>query len=463
VRALLSFLPAGTAQFTLTAEPDLRILGFNAAVALIAGLLFGLAPALQSMRLNLWSTLKDVATAAGGTGGTARLRKALVSAQVAFSFLLLVGAGLFVKTLENLKHTDTGFRGLENLISFQTDPALSGYSLARLDAFYNRALEEIRATPGVQSAAFAAVPLLSNDEWDSTMSVEGHRSKDGEDIQAFMNAISPDYWKTMGIPLVAGRDFDRRDEGPKFTAAIVNRKFATHFFGNASPIGRHVGFGGGPKTKLDIEIVGVVEDALYEGPRDGVHRQAFVPFLESDFPASASFYVRTTMDSSVMSAELRRKIAALDPEMPVYQMRTLENQLDETLGTERLIATLSAAFGALATLLAALGLYGVMAFAVARRTREIGLRMALGAQRGVVVWLVMREALTLVAIGLAIGIPSAYGLSRLIASQLYSVKPTDLGAVAAALAILSLVAAVAGFLPARRASAIDPIRALRHE
>jgi predicted permease len=463
VRALLSFLPTGTAQFTLTAEPDLRILAFNAAVALVAGLLFGLAPAVQSMRLNLWSTLKDVATASGGTGGTARLRKALVAAQVAFSFLLLVGAGLFVKTLENLKHTDTGFRGLNNLISFQTDPALSGYSLARLDAFYNRALEEIRATPGVQSAAFAVVPLLSNDEWDSSMSVEGHRAKDGEDIQAFMNAISPDYWKTMGIPLVAGRDFDRRDEGRKFTAAIVNRKFATHFFGNASPIGRHLGFGGGPKTKLEIEIVGVVEDTLYEGPRDGVHRQVFVPFMESDFPASVSFYVRTTMDSSVMSAELRRKIAGLDPNMPVYQMRTLENQLDETLGTERLIATLSAAFGALATLLAALGLYGVMAFAVARRTREIGLRMALGAQRGVVVWMVMREALTLVAIGLAIGVPAAYGLSRLVASQLYSVKPTDLGAAATALAILSLVAAAAGLLPARRASAIDPIRALRYE
>jgi predicted permease len=463
VRGLLSFLPTGTAQFRLTAEPDLRILAFNAAVALIAGLLFGLAPALQSMRLNLWGTLKDVAMAAGGAGGTARLRKALVAAQVAFSFLLLVGAGLFAKTLENLKHTHTGFRGLDNLISFQADPALSGYSLARLDAFYMRALDGIRAIPGVQSAAFAVVPLLSNDEWDSTMSVEGHLSKDGEDKQAFMNAISPGYWRTMGIPLIAGRDFDRRDEGNKFTAAVVNRKFATHFFGDASPIGRHVGFGDGPKSKLDIEIVGVVEDTLYEGPRDGVHRQVFVPFLESDFPASASFYVRTTVDSNAMSAELRRKIAALDPAMPVYQMRTLENQLDETLGTERLIAMLSAAFGALATLLAALGLYGVMAFAVARRTREIGLRMALGAQRGVVVWMVMREALTLVAIGLAIGIPAAYALSQLIASQLYSVKPSDQGAAAAALVILSLVAAAAGFLPARRASAIDPIRALRYE
>ena len=267
----------------------------------------------------------------------------------------------------------------------------------------------------------------------------------------------------MGIPLLTGRDFDNRDAGKKTTVAIVNRKFATHFFGDASPIGRHIGYGNNPKTKLDIEIVGVAQDTLYEGPRDGVHRQVFIPFLQGDFPASASFYVRTTMDSSAMSAELRRKIAALDPAMPVYQMRTLESQLDETLGTERLIATLSAAFGILATLLAALGLYGVMAFAVARRTREIGLRMALGAQRGAVVWMVMREALTLVAIGLAIGMPAAYALSQLVASQLYSVKPTDLGAPALALAILSLVAAAAGFLPARRASTIDPIKALRYE
>jgi predicted permease len=464
VRALLSFLPQGDGSpLALTATPDMRILGFNAGVALLAGVLFGLAPALQSMRLDLWTTLKDVATAAGGSGGTARLRKGLVAAQVAFSFLLLAGAGLFVKTLANLKNAHTGFREMNNLISFQTDPALSGYTLERLNAFYRRALDEIRGLPGVQTAAFAVVPLLDQGEWDSTMSVEGHRGKDGEDLQAFMNAVSPGYWKTMGVPLLAGRDFDERDVGQKMTVAIVNRKFATHFFGNGSPIGRHIGFGNGPQTKLDIEIVGLVEDTLYEGPREGVHRQVFAPFLQSDFPAPAVFYVRTTMDSNAMSAELRRKIASLDPAMPIYQMRTLENQLDETLGTERLIATLSAAFGALATLLAALGLYGVMAFAVARRTREIGLRMALGAQRGRVVWMVMREAMGLVAIGLAIGIPAAYGLSRLVASQLYSVQPADLGAAVAALVILSVVAAAAGFLPARRASAIDPIRALRYE
>jgi predicted permease len=463
VRALLSFLPSGGSPLVLTARPDPRILAFNAAVALIAGLLFGLAPALQSMRLDLWTTLKDTAAAAGGTGGAATLRKALVTAQVAFSFLLLIGAGLFVKTLINLKSARTGFRGIDNLVTFQADPALNGYTQARLQAFYTRALEQIRALPGVQSAAYAVVPLLGGGEWDSTLSVEGHKAKDGEDMQAYMNSVSPGYWKTMGIPLLEGRDFDSRDAGGKITVAIVNRKFAEHFFGNNTPIGRHVGFGDGPKSKREIEIVGVAENTLYQGPRDGVERQAFIPFLQTDFPASTSFYVRTTMDSNAIFAQLRRTIAGIDPAMPVYQMRTLENQLDETLGTERLIATLSAAFGALATLLAALGLYGVMAFAVARRTKEIGLRMALGAQRGQVVWMVMREALLLLGIGLAIGVPAAFALSRLVASQLFSVSPADIGTALLALVILSLVAVGAGFLPARRASAIDPIRALRYE
>lgn len=463
VRALLSFLPRGDSPLILTAQPDTRILAFNVAVALIAGLLFGLAPALQSMRLDLWTTLKDTAAAAGGTGGSAMLRKALVTAQVAFSFLLLIGAGLFVKTLINLKSANTGFRGIDNLITFQVDPALNGYNQARLRAFYTRALDQIRALPGVQSAAYAIVPLLGGGEWDSTMGVEGHQAKDGEDMQAFMNSVSPGYWKTMGIPLLEGRDFDSRDAGDKITVAIVNRKFAEHFFGSNTPIGRHVGFGDGPKSKREIEIVGVAENTLYEGPRDGIHRQAFVPFLQTGFPAATSFYVRTTMDSNAMFAQLRRTMSGLDAAMPIYQMRTLENQLDETLGTERLIATLSAAFGALATLLAALGLYGVMAFAVARRTREIGLRMALGAQRGQVVWMVMREALLLLGIGLAIGAPAAFALSRLVTSQLFSVSPADGGTAVLALAVLSLVAAGAGFLPARRASAIDPIRALRYE
>ena len=464
IRGLLSFLPAGDMPLMLRAEPDHRILAFNAALAVLTALLFGLAPALQAMRLDLWGTLKDVVGAITGGSGSVTLRKTLVTAQVALSFLLLAGAGLFVETLSNLKHMNSGFRDLDNLITFQMDPALSGYSVERLQAFYQQLKENLRGLPGARSAGYAAVPLLDGSEWDSTMSAEGHRSKDGEDMQAFMNAVSPEYFQTMGVPILEGRDFNRQDEGiGRFKAAIVNQKFAKHFFGDRSPIGRHVGFGDGPKTKLDIEIVGMVEDSLYEGPREGVHRQVFVPFAEGDFPASAAFYVRTQVDSATMFRAVRQKVRELDAAMPVYELRTLENKLDETLGTERLIATLSAAFGVLATLLAAIGLYGVMAFVVARRTKEIGLRMALGAPRGTVVWMVLQETLVLLGIGLAAGVPSAYLLSRYVSSQLFGVKATDLGTVLASLAILAAVAAAAGFLPARRASTIDPIRALRYE
>ena len=463
IRGLLHFLPGDTSTLMLRAEPDLRILAFNGALALLTGVLFGLAPALQSLKVDLWNTLKDVVGAVSGGGGSVKLRKTLVTAQVAFSFLLLVGSGLFVRTLANLKQTNAGFQAIDNLVTFQVDPALNGYSLPRLQAFYRQLLENVRATPGVKSAGFAMVPVLSGGEWDSTMSVEGHKNQDNEDNQAFMNGLSSDYWKTMGVPLVAGRDFNDRDAGKKITVAIVNRKFATHFFGDKSPLGRHVGFGDGPKTKLDIEIVGVTEDSLYEGPREGVHRQVFVPFAQSDFPAGVAFYVRTSMDSKSMFTALRRKVQELDGGMPVYDMKTLERQLDETLSTERLIAVLSAAFGLLATVLAALGLYGVMAFMVARRTKEIGLRMALGAPQAQVVWMVMRETLVLVAAGLAIGIPAALAVSKYVSTQLFGVKATDIASAVAALVILALVAAGAGFLPARRASTIDPIQALRYE
>jgi len=475
IRALLHFLPQGDSLFLLNPDPDGRILAFNAALAILTGLLFGLAPAVQSLRLDLWNALKDVVGAVSGTGGNVRFRKVLVTAQVAFSFLLLAGAGLFARTLFNLKVTEQGFHEIDRLITFQIDPALSGYSMPRMETLYRQLLENIRATPGVKSAAYNLVPVLSGDEWDSTMSVEGHQIKDGEDMQAFMNGVSADYWKTMGIPLVAGRDFNAGDgggpcadcdgmtraaEGRK--VAIVNQKFAEHFFPRQSALGRHIAFGEKPK-KLDIEIIGVSANTLYEGPREGVHRQVFLPFIHVDYPAGVTFYIRTAMDPVSMYAVLRRQVQALDPAMPVYLMKTLGQQLDDTLSTERLIAMLSAAFGVLATVLAAIGLYGVMAFVVARRTKEIGLRMALGAPQGKVVWMVLRETLFLVAAGLAIGIPAALLLSKYVSTQLYGVKSTDLGAAAAALVILSIVAAGAGFLPARRASEIDPIQALRYE
>src|SRR5271170_2817268 len=289
-RGLLALVPTEGNPLLISAKPDLRILGFTLALTFLTGLVFGLVPALRASRPDLWTTLKDAVGSIAGSGGSLFLRKGLVTAQVALSFLLLFGAGLFVRSLDNLKSVDTGFRDIDNLVTFQLSPALNGYDSPRTVHFYAELLDRIRATPGVQSAAFAAVALLHGDEWDSSTSVEGHTAKDGEDVQAFMNALSPGYFDTMGVRLLAGRDFDRRDMRNEAHVAIVNQEFARHFFGNQSAIGRHLGQGGGPKTKLDKEIIGVVSDSLYEGPREGVHRQVFVPNWGN---GGAAFYVRT--------------------------------------------------------------------------------------------------------------------------------------------------------------------------
>ena len=462
IRGLLAFLPQGDAASTLSATLDARILLFNATLAILTGIVFGLAPAAQCLGVDLWNTLKGTSRGSGGAGASMGMRKALVIGQVVFSFLLLAGAGLFTRTLTNLKNTNSGFRDPDRLITFQIDPALSGYDLPRIDNLYRQLIANIRAMPGVSAAAYNVVPVMSGDEWDSGMSVEGHTRRDGEDMQAFMNAVSTDYWKTMGIRLLAGRDFREGDGGKAGKVAIVNQSFAEHFFGAGSPIGRHIAFGGNPK-KLDIEIVGETQDTLYEGPREGVHRQVFLPFLQMDYPASVTFYVRTAMPADAMFTTLRGKVRELDAAMPVYQMKTLEHQVDQRLSTERLIAILSASFGILAAMLAAIGLYGIVAFSVARRTNEIGLRMALGASRGQVVWMVLRESLILLGAGLLIGVPTALLLSSYVSTQLFGVKPADLTATVSAAALLGLVAALAGFLPAKRASQIDAAQSLRWE
>ncbi len=459
-RGLLALIPAESNPLQLQPDPDGRILLFTLALTCLTSLIFGLVPAMRASRPDLWTTLKNAAGAVAGRGGSLVLRKGLVAAQVALSFLLLFGAGLFVKSLQNLKGTDTGFRDMDNLITFQVSPAMKGYDAPRTVQFYQELLENLRATPGIRSAGLALVPLLHGYEWDNTTQVEGHRARDGENMQGFVNAISPGYFQTMGVSLIEGRDFDRRDAREEWQVAIVNEEFARHFFGNRSALGRHIGFGMGPETKLSMEIVGVVANSLYEGPRQGVRRQVFVPFWGN---FGTAFYVRAGLGSSEMYRAVRNEMKKLDASMPVCEMKTLAAQLDETLLTERLIALLSAGFGLLATLLATIGLYGVMAFVVAQRTKEMGLRMALGAQRVSVIWLVMREVLVLLVIGLAVGVPSAIGLGRLVGSQLYGIKGSDPWIAAASVALLIVVAAAAGMIPARRASRIDPMWALRYE
>ena len=458
-QGLLAFVPSDGQPIMIHAVPDTRILAFTLGLTFVTGVVFGLVPALRASRPDPWTTLKDTVGAIAGSGGSLFLRKGLVAAQVALSFLLLFGAGLFVRSLQNLKTADTGV-SLDNLVTFQLSPALSGYETPRAMVFFEQLLDNLRALPGVKSASLAAVPILSGDEWDNSMSVEGHQAKDGENMQAFMNALSTGYFTTMGIPMLEGRDFNRTDAHDDATTAIVNRRFAEHFFPGTSAIGKHIGNGTGPKAKLNIEIVGVVANALYEGPREGIRRQVYLPNWGK---GGVTYYVRTTESSSAAFGAIRSQVRKLDASMPVYQMKTLEGQLDETLRSDRLIALLAAGFGLLATVLASVGLYGVMAFVVARRRKELGIRLALGADPGGVIWLVMREVLLLLAIGLAIGIPSAMALGSFVASQLYGIQARDPFTATATLMLLTLVSAAAGLIPAHRASRIDPILALRYE
>jgi predicted permease len=458
-RGLLALVPSEGQPLLVSPNPDGRILAFTMILTFATGIIFGLLPALRASRPDPWTTLKDTVGSIAGTGGSLFLRKGLVTAQVALSFLLLFGAGLFVRSLQNLKGTETGV-ALDNLVTFQLSPALSGYSEARAVQFNRDLLERLRTAPGVKSAAMAAVPILSGNEWDSSTAVEGHTYADGEDQQAFMNALSPGYFETMHIPILEGRDFRQSDVAERPTVAIVNRRFAEHFFPGKSAIGKRLGRGGGNNAKLTIEIIGVVADSLYEGPREGVRRQVFIPNWGRN---SAAFYVRTSTGSSSAFNVIRNEVKQLDASMPVYEMKTLEAQLDETLLTDRLIALLSAGFGLLATLLASIGLYGVMAFVVARRRKELGIRLALGAQASLVIWLVMREVLLLLAIGLAVGVPAGMALGRYVAAQLYGIQPNDPWMAGSTVLLLALVSAAAGLIPAHRASRIDPIMALRCE
>jgi predicted permease len=460
-RALLAFLPSMMSPVTVSTVPDWRILTFNLMVSLATGIVFGLVPALQSTRPHLAGTLKDQVGSIAG-GASVGLRKALVAAQVMLSLLLLIGAGLFIRSLRNLRDLDPGFH-TANLIGFAVNPPLNGYKPERSLDFYRQLRENLDAIPGVESASLAIMPVLTGDEWDNSMSVEGFQHKPNETPDAHMQFISPDYFKTMNIQLIAGRDFRMSDGRGAPKVCIVNERFARRFFKNGLAVGKHIGMDGNPGAKLDIEIIGVARDTKYESMRDEIPIEVYQPYQQVDFVLGMYAYVRTARQPEQAFANVRQVVNNFDPNLPVFQMKTIEAQMEESLITERLVATLSTGFGILATLLAAIGLYGVMAYMVAQRTREIGVRMALGAASGDVVWLVMKEVLLLAGIGIAIGLPAAWGLTRMVKSQLYGIQPNDAMTIIAATLGIALVALVAGYVPARRATLVDPMRALRWE
>ena len=460
-KILLGSMPAGANPLVISSTPDLRILAFTAAISTVCGVIFGLIPALQITRTDIAPTLKDQAGSIV-SGGSINLRKALIAAQVMLSVVLLIAAGLFIRSLKTLKDLDPGFR-TENVLAFSLDPTRSGYTAERTLAFYRQLKDQLDQTPGIQSSSLAVMRVLDESEWDSWVTVEGYQAAAGEWVDPHMNFLAPSYFDTFGVPLLEGRDFRYTDGKDTGKVAIVNEKFAKRYFQGKSPIGRHLGMGGDPGTKTDIEIIGMVRDTKYENMRAEMPLGVFRPYQQMDFAMGMTAYIRTANAPEQMFSTIRQLLNRMDPNLPVYSMRTLQEQMQNSLSTERLVASLTSAFGLVASILAGIGIYGVIGYSVSRRTREIGIRTALGAQRLDVAWLVMREALLIVCLGLLAGLPAAYALSRLARTQLYGISPGDPASTLAAAGSILLIAIIAVYVPAARATRVDPMRALRWE
>jgi len=458
---LIQTLPFERAALSLSPDPDIRVVLFAMSLACVTTLVFGLAPALQATRPAVTLALKEEAAAAAGGRRHARFRKGLVVVQVALSVLLVAGAGLFARSLYNLRTLNPGFV-TEHLLQFSIDPALSGYDRERTVALFDALRAELRGIPGVVSAAAAVVPAMTESMWSSTVRVQGYQAKEGEDLNPAVNGVAPGYFATMGMPLVAGRDFRASDVMGAPQVAVVNEKMAKYFWGNDNPIGKRFGWARDDGT-FPIEVVGVVRDSRFTTLRDDVPRFVYTPYAQQELLDAMTFYVRVHPSAGGVASAVRQAVRRLDPNLPVFDIKTMEAQVDESLFLERLVAALSMLFGALATILAAVGLYGVMSYTVSRRTREIGIRMALGAARGSVLWLVLREVAVMAAAGVFVGLPVAVAASRFVQSQLYGLTPTDPLTLGLSAVVLTAVAMLAGYVPARRATQVDPMLALRYE
>jgi predicted permease len=459
---LLRLLPDDATGGWLAASLDWRTLGFCTALAVSTGILFGLAPAIGSTRLDLAPALKEQSGNAAAGGAQAWLRKLFIMAQVALSLMLLVGAGLFGRSLFNLMTEDPGFHA-EKLLRFSVDPRLNGYDNARGRAFYRELQQRLTLLPGARSVGGAFLGPFGHGRRSGNITIEGYRAKEDEYVGASEDALTPDYFRTMGTPIIAGREFTDRDSAGAPKVAIVNQAFAKRYASAGNLLGKHLAFSTGDKAKLDWEIVGIVRDSKYSNLREHADPFIYTSNAQQDTLERMTFFVRALRDDSKLAGEVRSLVRNMDANLPVFRMGLMEVQIADSIYRDRLIAILACAFGALATLLAAIGLYGVVAFNVARRTAEMGLRMALGALPGDVLGLVMTEVGQLVAVGAVVGLAAAVALSRLVESQLFGMKANDPLVFSTATVVLALSAGLAGYIPARRAARIDPIRALRYE
>jgi predicted permease len=461
-RGLLKLLPADATGGWLVARMDFRLAGFSMGVALITGVLFGLAPILRAMKSDLAPALRQQSSGMLDGSHSSRTRQAFVAAQICLSLLLLVGAGLFTRTLVNLVSTDPGFRP-DRLVTFSIDPSLSGYSPERSLTIFRDLDARLAALPQTRLVSKAVYQPFGGWNWNTGVKAPGSRKASGEFVSCSENAVGAGYFRTLGTALVRGREFNAGDAVTSPRVAIVNETLARFLFENENPLGRRIRIGG-PK-EVDAEIVGVVKDAKYNNVREEPRRFLFVPFEQagSAIALQASYFLRTQADERSAMASIRAVVRQVDPNIPVERVASLRTMIDESIYQDRLIATLAIAFGVLATILSAVGLYGTMSYSTARRTREFGIRLALGADRRMLLGLVMREAGALIVIGVAAGLPLSYGLARLAQSQFYGVKPSDPWTFAGAALLIAAVAVCAALGPSLRSMRIDPNSALRYE
>ncbi len=458
--ALIASLLPPDATNTLELHVQGRVMLFAGTLSLATGFVFGLFPALHSTKPDLVSAIKAQAGQPSGARAAARFRTSLVTAQIALSMALLMCAGLFVKSLVNVSRVDLGVK-VDNVVTFGVSPSLNGYEPARSLALFKRMEEEVAALPGVTGVAVSRVALLAGNNWGNDVSVEGFERGPDTDAGARYNEINPGYFRTLGVPLMSGREFTPADVQDSPKVAIVNEAFTKKFKLGRDAVGKHMAQG--DKGPLDIEIVGVVQNAKYSEVKQEIPPLVFRPYRQSERVGSLSFYARTSGDPAQLVRSVPAVVARLDPNLPVEDLKTMPQQVRENIFLDRMISTLSAAFAFLATILAAVGLYGVLAYTVSQRTREIGLRMALGADGARVRGMILRQVGLMTLIGGVVGVVAAYYLGHAAASLLFNLQPYDPVVMSLSVVLLTIVAFGAGYIPAYRASRVHPMQALRYE
>jgi len=456
---LLRLLPPNATGGWLSAHLDVPLLGYGVLFSLIAGALFGVAPVWGAARAEISAALKNQTS--GAAGSQSKLRHVLVSAQICLSLLLLIGAGLFTRTLYNLVNHEVGFES-ERLITFSVDPSLNGYGRERSLAFFRELRQRLTTLPGVSLAASAELVPFGGSNWGTGVKAPGTRYAADKFLDVQENSVSSEYFRTLGTPLLAGRDFTAADSERSPKVAILNQTLARSLFANENAIGRHLTVGG---DQTDVEIVGVVADSQFGDMRETSRPFVYGPYDQQvdDFTRQAAFFVRTRGSESAVNGEIAATVKQMDPNVPIQRLETMSGLIQDAARTERLLAILVLAFGVVAASLAAVGLYGTISYAVTRRTREFGIRIALGAAETRILGLVLREVCWMLAAGIAVGLPASYALARLVESQLFGIRAHDPGVLIGGTLLISGVAIAAGLIPGARAMRVEPVRALRHE